>query len=93
MEWILLLARRPGGFESRKADIRLLEMGIQTPMAQGRPTKIISMIRWIRTSRLPIKSSLSSLEFERSIRIEAGGGTPEGARMGETGGLAFSLKY
>ena len=28
-------------------------------MAQGRSTKIISMIRWIRTSRLSIKNSLS----------------------------------
>ena len=33
--------------------------GIQTPMAQGRSTKIISMIEWIRTSRLSIKHSLS----------------------------------
>ena len=29
-----------------------LEKGIQTPMAKGRSTKIISMIKWIRTSRL-----------------------------------------
>jgi len=36
-----------------------LEMGIQTPMAQGRSTKIISIIKWIRTSRLSIKNSLS----------------------------------
>jgi len=28
-------------------------------MAQGRSTKIISMIEWIRTSRLSIKKSLS----------------------------------
>ena len=28
-------------------------------MAQGRSTKIISMIKWIRTSRLSIKNSLS----------------------------------
>ena len=35
-------------------------MGIQTPMAQGRSTKIISMIKWIRTSRLSIKNSLSA---------------------------------
>jgi len=28
-------------------------------MAQGRSTKIISMIEWIRTSRLSIKNSLS----------------------------------
>jgi len=28
-------------------------------MAQGRSTKIITMIKWIRTSRLSIKKSLS----------------------------------
>ena len=33
--------------------------GIQTPMAQGRSTTIISMIQWTRTSRLSIKISLS----------------------------------
>jgi hypothetical protein len=27
-------------------------------MAQGRPTKVISMIKWIRTSRLSIKKCL-----------------------------------
>jgi hypothetical protein len=31
---------------------------IQTPMAQGGSIKIISMIKWIRTSRLTIKESL-----------------------------------
>jgi len=36
-----------------------LEKGIQTPMAQGRSTKIISMIKWSRTSRLSTKNSLS----------------------------------
>ena len=30
-------------------------------MAQGRSTKIISMIKWIRTSRLSIKNSLSEV--------------------------------
>ena len=30
-----------------------------TPMAQGRSTKIISMIKWIRTGRLSIKIPLS----------------------------------
>ena len=34
-------------------------MGIQTPIAQGRYTKIISMIKWIRTSRLLIQNSVS----------------------------------
>ena len=33
-------------------------MGIQTTMAQGGSTKIISTIKWIRTSRLSIKNSL-----------------------------------
>ena len=32
-------------------------------MAQGRSTKIISMIKWIRTSRLSIKNSLSPDRF------------------------------
>jgi len=36
-----------------------LEKGIQTPMAQGRSTKIISMFKWIQTSRLSIKNSLA----------------------------------
>ena len=36
-----------------------LEKGIQTPVAQGRSTKIISMIKWTRTRRLSIKISLS----------------------------------
>ena len=35
------------------------ENGIQTPMAQGQSTKIISMIKWIRTSRLSMKNSVS----------------------------------
>ena len=35
-----------------------LEKGIQTPVAQGRSTKNI-MSKWIRTSRLSIKDSLS----------------------------------
>ena len=45
----------------RKVDIRLTEKEIQTPTAQGRSTKIISMIKWIRTSRLSIKNSLSEV--------------------------------
>ena len=35
-----------------------LEKGMQTPMAQGRSTKIIPMIKWIRTSRSSINHSL-----------------------------------
>ena len=44
-----------------------LEKGIQTPRAQGRSTKIISMIKWIRTSRLSIKNSLS--QFVRAAPL------------------------
>jgi len=35
-------------------------------MAQGRSTKIMSMIQWILTSRLSIKNALSSHEFATS---------------------------
>ena len=42
----------------RQAD-GCLEKEIQTPMGQGRSTNVISMIKWIRTSRLSIKNSLS----------------------------------
>ena len=55
---------RNSGFELR-VQTRVLPAGcagIQTPMVQGRSTKIISMIRWIRTSRLTIQNSLSLLE-------------------------------
>ena len=43
-------ARSVGGY---------LEKGIHIPMAQGRSTKTISMIKWIWTSGLSIKNSLS----------------------------------
>ena len=35
-----------------------LKRRIQIPMAQGRSTEVISMIKWIQTSRRPIKKSL-----------------------------------
>ena len=34
-----------------------------TPMAQSRSTEIISMIKWIRTSRLSMKNSLSPQSY------------------------------
>ena len=43
----------------KKVDMRLPGKGIQTPIAQGRSTEIISMIKWIRTSRLSMNSSVS----------------------------------
>ena len=43
-------------FVARKARQK---KGILTPVAQGRSTKLISMIKWTRTSRLSIKISLS----------------------------------
>ena len=36
-----------------------LKKKIQTAMAQGRPTKITSMIKWMWTSRLSVKITLS----------------------------------
>ena len=44
---------------ARKVDIRLPGKVHSKSMAQGRSTKIISMIKWIRISRLSIKNSLS----------------------------------
>ena len=50
-----------GDLASRKIDIRLPGKKIQTLMAQGQSTKIISSIQWIRNSRLSVKNSLSSV--------------------------------
>ena len=36
-----------------------LGKGTRTPMAQGRSTKVIPMIQWIRTSRLSVNEELS----------------------------------
>ena len=41
-----------------------LGKGTQTPMAHGRSTEIITMIKWIRTSRLSIKELSLSLYWE-----------------------------
>ena len=46
---------RVSGFGPRVA-------GIQTLMARGRSTKVISVIKWIRTSRLSKKKTLSAVE-------------------------------
>ena len=53
---------RPSGAgraSSSPLSARWREKEIQTAMAQGRSTKIVSMIKWIRTSRLSIKNSQS----------------------------------
>ena len=50
----------PSSLESGDSmDCGYLEKGIQIPMAQGQSSKITSMIRWIRTSRLSIMKFLS----------------------------------
>ena len=43
----------------RQVDTRLPGNGNSNPHGQGRSSKIISMIKWIRTSRVSIKKSLS----------------------------------
>ena len=58
---------------SRQGSLGYLEKGIQTPMAQGRSTKIISMIKWIRTSRLSRNNSLTLSFVEQATEGEANG--------------------
>ena len=48
-----------------KVDIRLPGKVNSNSVAQGRSTKMISMIMWTRTSRLSIKISLSTLRRSR----------------------------
>jgi len=55
-------------------------------MTQGRPTKIISMIKWIRTSRLSIKNSLCWGEDSR-----ASAPVPAGTSPAEAPGLPPAL--
>ena len=57
---------------SSVVDIRLHGKEIQTSMAQGRSTKIISMIEWIRTNRSAIKNSLSRRRslFQVGVRMQ-----------------------
>ena len=54
--WSLGSTVQSSGF---RLPTRFLEKGIQAPMAQGRSNIIISMSKWIRTSRLLLKNSLS----------------------------------
>ena len=53
-----------------------LEEGIQIPMARGRSTES----KWIRTSRLSIKNSLSSsaVDLQRSCSADGSGFTGRG---------------
>jgi len=49
-----------------------MEKGIQNPMAQGRFTKIVSMIEWIRTRRLSKKTfSLCQVESAEPAGVAA----------------------
>ena len=43
---------RTGTCVRGKYIVDYLEKGVHVPMAQGRSTEVISMIKWIRTSRL-----------------------------------------
>jgi hypothetical protein len=51
----------------------------QTPMAQGRSTKIISTMKWIRTTRFSINYSLSRRDGPRRFSLEE---TARGAEHG-----------
>ena len=56
-----------GGEKAKQRILGYLQKGIQTPMAQGRSTNIISMIRWIRTSTSSIQNSLSGRRFRKAM--------------------------
>ena len=45
-------------------------------MAQGRSTKIIPMMKWIRTCRLSIKNSLSLQEIQQEEKTPSLRGSP-----------------
>ena len=61
-------------------DIRLHGKGNSNSHGAGRSTKIIYMIQWIRTSRLPMKISL--WEATRGGAKPPGGGQTEATRDG-----------
>ena len=71
-------------------------------MAQGRSTKIITMIKWIRTIRLSIKNSLSETQCElaaerrsaakrRAGTTGTGGGAKSGGKRGKGKGKAGGM--
>ena len=80
-----------------------MEKGIQTPMAQGRPTKIISMMKWIRTSRLSRKNTLSATpqahhalsppEYSRAYLYPWSPFPPRRARPGPGPHMAWLPRY
>ena len=76
--------------ESRKVYVRLSEKGNSNSHGARPVHLIITMIQWIRTSRLSIKNSLSDLE-----RREGCSRALEDVRAGERlwyqGGLAFEV--
>ena len=72
---------------SRSPTVDGMERRIQTPIAQGRPTKNFSMIQWIRTSRLSMKNSLSleRLSTRSGWLFLAGWRSKDSARVGAIG--------
>ena len=69
----------------------LLGKGIQTPMAQGRSTQIISTIKWIRTSRLSIKNPLSLWAGFDAAHDPRTGGEDERPLSGSKSSFATAL--
>jgi len=60
---------RGGVYVQKWTDLSFLEKGIQTPMAPGRSTKIIPMMKRIRTDRLSRENSLFDPKFNDRCRI------------------------
>ena len=57
-----------------------LEKWMRTPMAQGRSTKIIWIIKWIRISSLSMENSLSRWRDLENGRVQVDFVIEEGAR-------------
>jgi len=67
--------------------------GIQTPMAQGRSTKTILVIKWIRTSRLSIKNSLSAGGVQGAVGLGARPSNPQNGTKSSFWDPRFVLEF
>jgi len=61
VRWRVVRSERGAVGVDRKVDVRLLGKGNSNSHGARPVHQIITMIKWIRTSRLPIKNSLSGV--------------------------------
>ena len=75
---------------TRKADVRLPGNGNPNSYDARPVHRIISMMEWIRTSRLSIKDSLSRLSKRGGSKVEDRGGGPSTSMAHFSSSLPFS---